>query len=481
MNLVKNFLSLAGAEAISKLVTFAAFAYLARVAGPEGFGYLEFAGAALFCAGLIVEQGFGPYGAREIAKAPRRTPELVAEIVLARFLLAVMAYATIIAFALLRDSAPVVTRLLLIYGASLLVMPLLLQWVFQGHERMGVVAAAQVIRQMVFAVIVFIFVRGAESVWLAAVAEVAAVSGAAIFGVWMYRRHFGGVGRMRLAISSRLFREGAVIGLGQMFWVARIFGATLILGLIAPAEEARDIGYFAGALRILVALHTFVWLYYFNLLPSMSRAWQEDQKVFATLIKRSLRGVAWVGIVAGLIWIAMAPMTMTGVYGSAFAPAGATLQLFAVVCVIAGLSGHYRFGLIAAGRQNAEAAVAALGAAVAMISIPIGYARFGLRGAALGVLAAEMAVWIAAWLCGRRMLGLKDHARLLLRPLLAALLVSAGLWSLPVTSAIARAALGAAAIFVLALLLDAEARRLLAPRLEWFWRRLGRSVLEATR
>ncbi|MCG3160955.1 MAG: putative O-antigen transporter [Acidobacteria bacterium] len=477
MNLVKNFLSLAGAEAISKLVTFAAFAYLARVAGPEGFGYLEFAGAAIFCAGLIVEQGFGSYGAREIAKAPQRTPELVMEIVLARVLLAVVAYAMIIAFALMREGAPVVTRLLLIYGASLLAMPLLLQWVFQGHERMRVVAVAQIIRQLVFAVVVFVFVREAGRIWFAAAAEVAAVCGAAFFSVWMYRRQFG-FERLRFAVSSRLFREGAVIGLGQMFWVARIFGATLILGLIAPAQE---VGYFAGALRILVALHTFVWLYYFNLLPSMSRAWQEDQKVFAALINRSLRFVAWMGVAGGLIWIALAPMAMAGVYGSAFAPAGATLQWFAVVCVIAGLSGHYRFGLIAAGRQNAEAAIAALGAVVAMISIPLGYDRFGLRGAALGLLAAEAAVWIAAWFCGRRMLGLKAHSRLLLRPLIAAILVSAGLWALPVSSAIARAAMGAALIFVLALAFDADARRLLAPRLGLFWRRLGRGALEATR
>src|SRR5262249_50988704 len=191
MNLVKNFLSLAGAEVISKLVTFAAFAYLARVAGPVGFGYLEFAGTALFCAGLLVEQGFSPYGAREIAKAPRRTPELMTEIVLARLLLAVIAYAALIVFALLFNGAPIVAKLLLIYGASLLVAPLLLQWVFQGHDRMRVVAAAQIIRQTVFAAVVFISVREAGRIWLVAVAEVAGVCGAAVFGVWMYKRQFG--------------------------------------------------------------------------------------------------------------------------------------------------------------------------------------------------------------------------------------------------------------------------------------------------
>lgn len=477
MHLAKNFLSLAGAEVISKIVTFAAFAYLARVAGPEGFGYLEFAGATLFCAWLLVEQGFGSYGAREIAKAPQRTTELVAEIALARLLFAVIAYAAIIAFALLSNHTLIVTRLLLIYGASLLFGPLLLQWVFQGHDRMRSVAAAQVIRQTVFAAIVFIFVREAGRIWLAAVAEVAGAASAAIYCVWMYQRHFG-VKRIRLTMAPRLFRESAVIGLSQMFWVVRIFGATLILGFIAPAD---DVGYFAGALRILVALHAFVWLYCFNLLPSMSRSWREDREAFVALINRSMRVVAHLAAAAGLAWVALAPLAMTSLYGSAFAPGAETLQWLAGVCVVAALSGHYRYGLIAAGRQNVEAAAAALGAVVAAVAIPFGYSRFGLRGAAIGLLMAETTVWMVAWRCGVRMLGLKGHAKLLLRPLLALIIVSTWLWSMPISSVIARAAIGSASMIALALAFDAEARRLALPRISWLWRRLNRSALEATR
>src|SRR5215468_3233996 len=474
MNLVKNFLSLAGAEVISKLVTFAAFAYLARVAGPDGFGYLEFAGATLFCAWLLVEQGFGSYGAREIAKAPQRTPELVVEIALARLLFAVIAYAAMITFALMSNHTLIVTRLLLIYGASLLFGPLLFQWVFQGHDRMRVVAAAQVIRQTVFAAIVFIFVREAGRIWIAAVAEVAGVASAAIYIVRAYQRQFG-VKRLRLSVTPRLFREGAVIGLSQMFWVARIFGATLILGFIAPAEE---VGYFAGALRILVALHAFVWLYCFNLLPSMSRSWREDRDDFVALINRSMRAVAHLAAAAGLAWVAVAPLAMKSFYGSAFAPGAETLQWLAGVCVVAALSGHYRYGLIAAGRQNVEAAVAAFGAVVAIIAIPFGYSMVGLRGAAMGMLAAETTVWALAWRCGVRMLGLKGHAKLLLKPALALVLVSTWLWAAPIYSAIARAAMGAASMIALTLVFDAEARRLATPSLGWLWRRLNRNALE---
>ena len=100
MQLAKNFISIAGAEVASKLVTFAAFAYLARVVGPDGFGHLEFAGASLFFAALLVEQGFGLHGAREIAKAPQQTDKLVKEIVEARSLFAVGPYLILIVLAL---------------------------------------------------------------------------------------------------------------------------------------------------------------------------------------------------------------------------------------------------------------------------------------------------------------------------------------------------------------------------------------------
>ncbi len=88
ISLLKNFASLFGAEAFCKVVTFAAFAYLAHLNGPAGYGYIEWAGTVLMGASLLVDQGFSSYGAREIAKYPSETSRLVAEVVTARFLLA---------------------------------------------------------------------------------------------------------------------------------------------------------------------------------------------------------------------------------------------------------------------------------------------------------------------------------------------------------------------------------------------------------
>ena len=397
--LVKNLASLTGAEILSKGVTFAAFAYVARIFGPAGFGYIEWSAAILMCASLIVDQGFNAYGAREIAREPGRTEHLLSEIVTARFLLALIGYLAIAAFAFVFVQDAQVFKLLLVYGLSLWALPLLLQWVFQGHDRMNVVALTQIIRQLTFAGVVLLLVRRADDLLIVGFAEVAGVSVAAGFSVWMYKRHIHRRLNLGPTMSIKLFKEGVPIGISQMFWVVRMFGATLILGLVATAE---DIGYFAGALRILIALHTFVWLYYFNLFPSMSRSWMAGTEEFSGLIRNSIRLVGVASILIGIVWVALAPMLTVIAYGHDFVRSGPALQWMAGVWIAAAISGHYRFGLIAAGFQNKEMISSAVGAATAIIFVPVGYVNAGLGGAAAALFVAEVLVLLSSWYFARR-------------------------------------------------------------------------------
>ncbi|MGB7208316.1 MAG: oligosaccharide flippase family protein [Pyrinomonadaceae bacterium] len=399
ISLLKNFASLFGAEVFCKVITFAAFAYLAHLNGPAGYGYIEWAGTVLMCASLIVDQGFSAYGAREIAKSLSETGRLVAEVVTARFLLAALGYLAIVIFAFRFVAEQAITNLLLVYGLSLWALPLLLQWVFQGHDRMQLVGITQAIRQTVFVLAVFVFVRGTGDLVWVGIAEVAGVTAAALFSVWMYRRYFSSNSWPRPALSARLFREGTPIGLSQMFWVLKMFGATFIVGLIATAE---DTGYFAGAMRIYIALHTFVWLYFFNMLPSLSRAWVEGSEQLAGMIRHSMWIVALASLVVGVIWITTAPIVMTSVYGLSFLPGTAALQWLAGACIAAAVSGHYRYGLIAAGYQSKEMVATAIGSIVAVALVPIGYFNAGTGGAAAALFAAECVVLACAWLLARR-------------------------------------------------------------------------------
>lgn len=400
----RNYATLAIAEGVSKVLTFLAIAYLARVVGPANYGLVEFAASVLLVAGLIVDQGFGPYGAREIARNPQRTRELVAEITGARILLAVVAYALVLACAVLLSTtagrSPDVRSLLALYGLSLFALPFLLQWVFQGHELMRPVAVMQVIRQAAYALVIFAFLRNGADLRVAAFAEIAGVGAAALVGLVMFRRRFGNLPRPTLRFSRQLLTQGVPIGLSQMFWTLRMFGATVLLGLFT---QGPDLGYFAAAMRLLIAAHTFVWLYYFNLLPSLSRAWLAADGSFAALVRRSSRITNWVGLAVLVVWAVGAQFVATAIYGASYTDVAGPLRWTAAVWFLALFSGHYRFGLIAGGRPELEMWSTGLGALAALMGIPIGYRLAGIDGAAVALVLAEAVVLLAsrAWATSR--------------------------------------------------------------------------------
>lgn len=445
MKLVANFVALVSAEVVSKLLTFAAFAYLWRTAGPVGAGYVEFAVSFFLLLGLLVDQGFDSYGAREMARAPARAGELIAEIVFARLILATLAFAgawTALYFLKLPDEQE---RVVWVYCLTLFALPFLLRWVFLGLDRMGRVAAGQVVRQGVFAGALLSLLSAGAGLWAAGAAELAGTIAAAGYLGWGLRRESLPRPARRFALSRDLLRAGLTIGLSQMLWSARMFGATLLVGLLVPAEE---LGYFGVAMKILVALHGFIWLYYLNLLPSMSRLWHSDVAAFHDLLRRSMNAVAWMCAAGGCLWYLLAPTVVALASGPRFAPAGPVLQWLGLVGVIAAVSGNFRFALIATGRQTSEMAATAAGTVAALVAMPVAHERAGLTGAALSLVLGEIVVWLAAWILAGRRLGVRDHARSLLGPGIAGAAAMYVLLALPAPAPIRLAVAGAILLLV---------------------------------
>ncbi len=416
--------------------------------------------------------GFGSYGAREIAKHPERTGELTAQVLFVRLLLGVVAFLGLILLSSVTSSAVVNSRLLIVFGLSLLCLPFLLQWVFQGHEWMGAVAGLNLLRQLIFAVVVFAALRGPESLMVAAWAEFAGTFLTAILGMWLYRRWFGRHIRLVFTASREVIAHSATIGLSQVFWSVKMFGATVVLGLLVTSQQVSDVAYFGGAMRILVAMHAFIWLYYFNLLPAMARCWREGRVEFAALLGDSMRIVGWAALAGGWLWIVLSPFVMGLVYGGQYGPAVPVLQWMGGVAVLAAISGHFRLGLIACGYQKDEMLTAALGAVVALVLIPVGFHLEGPVGAAAGLVVAEAVVWLAAWLLATRRMGTSDHAATLVKPLLGVTLVALSVWLMGLREPLAQASIGFALLVVAGWVLDAPLRGMLRRLIGWPPRRM---------
>ncbi|MEJ7607147.1 MAG: oligosaccharide flippase family protein [Bryobacteraceae bacterium] len=334
-----NYVLLSAGEFVAKLLAVLAFTHLGRVLGPNHYGSLEFGLAALIFFSLPVDLGLGTYGAREIARNPGSISSLMSEISALRFLLACISFTVLLLLLAVSPETSQSKPLLALLGLSLFFAPALLQWVFQGQDQMHWVAWASIIRQTVFAGFVVLFVRSDQSILLAAAAECVAVLCTALFCLIVANT------RMNLALQLPRWspkalllhlRESSPIGLSEFCWAALWYSPTVALGLFV---SDRSLGWFGASHRCLTSLHSFVYLYFFNLLPAFSRCASQPNDQFVTLVRSSLGGVAWAGLFVALLGTLLSGEIMRLLYGPAFGEGAVVFSLLVWVIPVTLIGG----------------------------------------------------------------------------------------------------------------------------------------------
>lgn len=463
LRLVRDFAALALGEGLSKVAGFAAFAWLARVLSPEGYGAVELAVALSLFFLLVVDFGFGPIGAREIARAPERARELAGRVPAGRLLLSALAVplmvGTLVALGQPRESV----ELGALFALGLFGAPFIQRWLLQGLDRMAWVSGAQALRMAVFLAGVLLLVRTPEHLLRVGAVEVAAAAAMALYFAAVQRLHVGIPLRLDfdLAPLRRLAREAAPVGAGQGVWALNQYLPTVLVAMLLGGEA---IAWFGGAHRIVLSLGTFVWLYHFNLFPSLARSTGVSREAVGALVGPSFRVTAWLGVTAALVLSLWAAPLVRLAFGAGFEAAAAPLALLAWVLPVSLLSGHARYALIAAGHQRLELGAQLLGAvataAVGLVAIPL----LGPRGGALAMVLSAAVVWVAAHRATVRHVAPLPFLGPLWRPALVAAAAGAGAGAALASPWAAGAAAGGACLLLAPLVDPGLARdlRLLA-------------------
>jgi len=465
--LVGDFFSLAGGEVLAKLAGIAAFGWLARALPSEAYGSVELAVALAAFFSLVVDFGFGPIGARELGTRPERAAELAAAVCAARLALAGLAAAALGLLSFALDQPPEARALIQIYALSLLASPWNLNWLFQGLGAMSSVAIAQSTRVIVFALGVVAFVAVAQDLWKVGAVEVGAAAAMAATYLLAQRRRLGPV-RLRpdLALARRLAAEAVPVGLGRILWAANHYVSTL---LVATLVGGAELAWFGAAHRIVTSLGTFVFLYHFNLYPQLVSSVRAGPASLAALLLPSLRIASWVGVLGGLLGVALAEPACRIVFGPDFAVAAPALAVLVWTLPASLLGSHARFALIAHGHQKSELAANAAGTAAVLALGLVCIGRWGALGAAVAMLGSTLVTWGMAQALVRRQVGPLPFLSPLVRPVLAAVAsVALAAW-LPLESGFVAGLVGVAFYAAVAPLLEPalvrDARAL--------WRRSG--------
>jgi O-antigen/teichoic acid export membrane protein len=401
IRLARNYASLIIGECIAKLFTFVAFTIIGRRLGPERYGQIEFTLAIMVFFTLPVDFGLGSYGAREIAKDPSQSETLLSDIPMLRLVQASFCFLILLVFAFAVQKTAELRLLLVLYGASLFLFPALLQWFLQAYDRMNWVAAASMVRYGVFAGCIMAFARPSLPLWWIGIFECTAVSAAAavcLAGAGRCsaaRFHWHGVPIQRFMAH---IRSAGPIGLAEVAWAALWYLPTVLLGFLAPQQQ---VGWYTAAHRVVMGLHTFVWLYFFNMLPSLSRCVPEPKSSLRNLISGSLRITTGACILGGLAVTVLARPVASMIYGEAFAGAGRSLAVLIWLVPLAMFSGHYRFTLLAYDLQKELFAITLVSAVVATaLCFPL-IPAWGATGAAAALVAGNVVTLVLVYRCVR--------------------------------------------------------------------------------
>jgi O-antigen/teichoic acid export membrane protein len=450
-----NALLMFAGEVGARLLGFLVAAVLARRLGVDGFGQVGFA-LSVMAWGLIASRfGLLTVGVREVARDRTAAPSLVGGIVGLRLVLAVASVAGIAVFALLAPKPTAVRWLLILFGLSVPIQALLLEWVFTGTEQMQYVALARVVNNVVYLLLVLILVRGPDGLLLVPASFGVATATSVLFLFGVHARRFGWPRpRLERTLTRRLLAESWPVGLAAVLTQVHVGFGVVALSLLKGDAPA---GLFNAAFRVVFVLLMADRVLQAVFLPVISRQFRHDPDRLAETTGTALRIIVVLGLPVVVAGTLLAEPGLVFLFGGEFAAAAPVLRLlvwFFPLSLLTTLTGYL---LLAARRERKFCLNTAIGVACGLGFSMAGVLAWGPVGAAAGAVAGEL---ILLGLMGTDFLR-QVRPRVGLRalgavagglPLVSALLLLRG-WSWPLALAIGLAAYAAVVLATRALTL----------------------------
>lgn len=314
-SLFKNFSYLTLGEVISKGIGFLVAIYVARVLGPDNFGKLGFAQAFTSYFGLIVNLGLDVYGAREVAKDKSRAKELLSNIVVMKFFLFIIAYALLFLVVSLLPKDAYTKKVILLYGLSLFTSVLAIDWFFQGFENFKIIAIGRIIRNVVYAALVFSFIKYQYQLMeFIGIQILSAVVGAAV--LWVMSYSFFSFKAVNLAKWKDFGKTGFILA-SSFFMISIYYNLDkVMIGFWFPDKY---VGWYEAAYRIVMAsliLNGIIWNVF---LPKIAK--------FEKSLFLYLKIMVGIGFALLFLIFVFSNFIITNIFGTSYLPAINALKI----------------------------------------------------------------------------------------------------------------------------------------------------------
>ncbi len=417
--ILKNIAWMTIAEVATKGISFFTIAYLARVILKEGFGDINLALAFVVYFTAYVTLGFNAIGARELANKTSEPKLYVNTIISLRLVLTASAYLILIPLLWVLNLTENQTTLILIASLNIISASILLDWYYQGIERMEVLG----IRQMLVAIInlgcILLFVHSPNDVFIA---MLILAGSNFINSVWMLLLYIKWNGWIKFQIpiefSKKLIRSALPIFFSLILIAILSNMSIVLLGLLIEDSEG-IVGLYTASLKLAVLIMLPINIIQSAFYPHFSRS---DNKESRTKPFEKFVLITFIiGFFSTTLLIFYSEFIIVFIYGEGFILSAPVLVLMMFWVFIGYFGQTAMFPLLAWKHENAILKIVLTGAVLNVVLNFILIPNYDMHGAAWASIASEIVMAIAFILFIRKYL-VKYPFVIALKVLLLALL-----------------------------------------------------------
>jgi O-antigen/teichoic acid export membrane protein len=399
---VTGFVAMGAATLFAQIVGFFVLAVIARRLGPSDLGSYSFALSLMGYFAIPANFGVTALATRELARDPERVKPVLGEVMALQGALSLLPYLLLVALAPVIAADDTSEAIIPIIGLAFLLESASLAFVLFGFQRFGAMAAARVAGALTFAVLVVLFVHEGDTVELAWIHLAGVAVTSAITAVVVLRlsgRPTFDVGWRDLA---RRFRFGIPLGISAVMISVYYTVDSVLLGYLKDTEE---VGQYAVAYRIPLAILAFAALWGQVLFPHLSALAQrshvevrEQVGYFASLALTLSLPLLTGAVIVG-------DQLIPGLFGAEYARASDAFIVLMFAAALVPFSINWGTATIALGDERHQAIAVTLGAALNLVANLFVIPPYGMTGAAVTTVAAEVVVFVYLAERVRRLVG----------------------------------------------------------------------------
>lgn len=337
--LISNFFSLSSVEVANYLFPLITLPYLVRVLGPDRYGLINFAQAFVYYFVLLTDYGFNLSATREISVNRENKEKVLRIFSSVMFVKVILMTVSLVVMLALIFSIPKFRQdwLIYIYAFGMVIGNILFPiWLFQGMERMKLIAILNLLAKFIFVIAIFIFVRRkTDYIYVPLITSIGFIT-AGILSLIIAARRFGIVFRLPVKEDCiYALKEGWHIFISTISASLYTSSNAFILGLFT---NNTTVGYYSASENIIRGGQRLLNPISQTIYPHISRLVADSKEKAAHFIKKVIVIFGGVSFAISILLFVLAAPIVNIILGNQFEQSIIVLRILAFLPFLIALS-----------------------------------------------------------------------------------------------------------------------------------------------